>query len=274
MRRAIACVSGCLMMLAQPSVADAQSLPTEVALTEHAPAALAIDPYLSASISLTLSAGLFASEARKDTWASGPCRWCDDDGAGHDDLPLVDAWARAALRWQKPKWADRASHATAFVVGPGLAYGGLALAGASGAAPDAGWQSSRAGEDALILTETALVSIALNQLVKAVVKRERPDVHAARVAGLHRRANLDDHESFYSGHTNLVFALGAASTTIAAMRGYDGTPWLGLASAGVSVLTGYLRIAADRHYALDVLVGALLGSALGVSLPLLLHPAR
>jgi membrane-associated phospholipid phosphatase len=39
-------------------------------------------------------------------------------------------------------------------------------------------------------------------------------------------------------------------------------------------VSGYLRIAADKHYLSDVLTGALLGSAMGVAIPLLLHPRR
>ena len=43
--------------------------------------------------------------------------------------------------------------------------------------------------------------------------------------------------------------------------------------AGLSFATtgAYLRIAADRHYATDVLTGALVGSAIGFSVPYLAH---
>jgi len=43
---------------------------------------------------------------------------------------------------------------------------------------------------------------------------------------------------------------------------------VGLTLAGT---TGYLRIAADKHYASDVLIGAVLGSAAGLILPRWLH---
>ena len=55
--------------------------------------------------------------------------------------------------------------------------------------------------------------------------------------------------------------------TIASRRGSRHAPWIwagGLAFAGS---TGYLRIAADRHFLTDVLVGASVGAAAGLVLP-------
>jgi membrane-associated phospholipid phosphatase len=39
----------------------------------------------------------------------------------------------------------------------------------------------------------------------------------------------------------------------------------------MAALTGYLRIAADKHYFTDVLVGAIVGSAIGVAVPYFAH---
>ena len=39
----------------------------------------------------------------------------------------------------------------------------------------------------------------------------------------------------------------------------------------LALFTGYLRIAADKHYASDVAVGALMGGLFGAGVPLLLH---
>jgi membrane-associated phospholipid phosphatase len=53
------------------------------------------------------------------------------------------------------------------------------------------------------------------------------------------------------------------------MRGYESAPWiLGLGLAGAAT-TGYLRVAADAHWATDVLAGAAFGAAVGVAVPLL-----
>jgi membrane-associated phospholipid phosphatase len=37
---------------------------------------------------------------------------------------------------------------------------------------------------------------------------------------------------------------------------------------------GYLRIAADKHYFSDVMTGAIVGSAIGIGVPLLFHSPR
>jgi membrane-associated phospholipid phosphatase len=42
----------------------------------------------------------------------------------------------------------------------------------------------------------------------------------------------------------------------------------------LAAFVGYLRIAADKHYMSDVLVGAATGTAAGVLIPLLFHPIR
>jgi membrane-associated phospholipid phosphatase len=58
---------------------------------------------------------------------------------------------------------------------------------------------------------------------------------------------------------------------VAHLRGYRSEPlvWLvGLTSASA---TGYLRIAADRHYLTDVIGGAVLGAAAGLTVPLLMR---
>ena len=55
------------------------------------------------------------------------------------------------------------------------------------------------------------------------------------------------------------------------MRGYTLAPLVWATSLPVALVTGYLRIAADRHYFTDVLVGAVLGSAIGFVVPFVFH---
>jgi hypothetical protein len=77
--------------------------------------------------------------------------------------------------------------------------------------------------------------------------------------------------SFYSGHAALSFAAAVSGSYLYARRTPDARAralmWgveLGLATA-----TANLRVRAGRHFYSDVLVGALLGSAAGVAVPLL-----
>src|SRR5262249_22614926 len=80
-----------------------------------------------------------------------------------------------------------------------------------------------------------------------------------------------DNLSFYSGDTTVAFALGVSAATVTSMRGYRWAPVVWVAGIGLGVTTGYLRMAADRHFFTDVLTGAVVGSAIGFAVPSLLH---
>ena len=77
--------------------------------------------------------------------------------------------------------------------------------------------------------------------------------------------------SFYSGHATLAFAMAVSGGTVASMRGYRLAPWIWGAGLSLAAATAYLRIAADRHYASDVTVGAVIGSLTGFAVPYLFH---
>ncbi|HEY8146421.1 MAG TPA: phosphatase PAP2 family protein, partial [Kofleriaceae bacterium] len=65
----------------------------------------------------------------------------------------------------------------------------------------------------------------------------------------------------------LAFSLAVAGGTVASIRGYKTAPvvWsIGLVSAAA---TGYFRMAADKHYATDVIAGAVTGGAIGFAVP-------
>jgi membrane-associated phospholipid phosphatase len=83
------------------------------------------------------------------------------------------------------------------------------------------------------------------------------------------------HASFFSGHTSMAFA-GAALTC----AHHQHLPLYGgnaadLAACAVTLATatttGVLRVVSDRHWATDVLGGALIGLATGYGLPYLMH---
>jgi membrane-associated phospholipid phosphatase len=84
-----------------------------------------------------------------------------------------------------------------------------------------------------------------------------------------------DTESFYSGHTTIV----AASAGLVCAN-HRAMPLWGSAAADVSacalattgaVASGASRIAADRHYASDVVAGFGVGFGIGYAIPTLLH---
>jgi membrane-associated phospholipid phosphatase len=81
--------------------------------------------------------------------------------------------------------------------------------------------------------------------------------------------------SFWSGHTAQAFtAAGLSCAHHTYVDLYGGGLPDALSCAGSITLgaaTGYLRLAGDRHYASDVIVGAAVGFAFGFGVPTLLH---
>ncbi len=107
--------------------------------------------------------------------------------------------------------------------------------------------------------------------------RERPDSSECRRSAAKTDCEVDT-ESFYSGHTAI-----AATSAGVVCANHRAMPLWGhpLADAGACVLAttgavagGLSRLAADRHYATDVLTGFGVGFGVGYAVPTLLHYAR
>lgn len=198
-------------------------------------------------LSLVLAQGAHAPEA---------CRWCAAN-------PLDDA-ARGA-RWSRPAVANTLSNVLLGVT-PAWSLGSLAAVG-----PRDGWRGEH-WTNGLIVLESVFTAMLVNQVVKLEVGRARPDVHnccAARCgAGLRcAQKSFEDNLSFFSGHATWSFAYAAASGTVASLRGYRGAPLVWGGGLAFAAATGYLRMAADRHYLTDVLTGAVVGTLVGALLP-------
>jgi membrane-associated phospholipid phosphatase len=208
------------------------------------------DPWLDVPLTLGGATLWVATEVTKGTFAPSDCRWCQPNG--------FDTAVRDALKWGDPDAADMLSNIGAFAVAPILTVGG----GAAVAVDSDG--AANVPTDALVVSESAALAMVANQLVKFAVGRERPYVHASGAS-----PGPDGDLSFYSGHTTFTFSLAVASGTVASLRGYRLAPVVWAAGLTTAAATGWLRIAADKHYATDVLTGAALGSAFGVVVPLL-----
>ncbi len=205
------------------------------------------------------AAGWLSSEFLfKKQLAPTSCRWSEPN-------PL-DLAVRQSLLWTNPRGADVASDVAGFALAPVGALGLLALAAYRDRA------SSQIPVDLLVALEAVVLSADLNQAVKFTVGRERPCIHALAADQKALSAEPSDNNlSFYSGHTNLAFALAVAAGTVASLHGYSLAPLVWGVGLTVATATGVLRIAADKHYLTDVLTGAVVGSAFGFGLPYLLH---
>lgn len=218
------------------------------------------DPALDVAVTAGGAALWLASELLKDDLAPARCHWCRENA--------VDACVRGALVWGDTASAGRISDLTAFVLVPLAAIALDAVAAAHETALD------NVPEDTLLVAEAGVIAADVTQLTKLLVGRERPFVHAlAPEEKVATRAPADNNLSFFSGHTAETFALAAASGTIGELRGYRWAPAAWGIGGALAAFTAYLRIASDKHWLTDVLVGAVVGAGIGVAVPYFFHPA-
>jgi membrane-associated phospholipid phosphatase len=236
MRRAASAALAAAFVSAAPLRAAAQPQPIQY------------DLRVDGAIALGTWAAYVGAEASKSHLAPSTCRWCDP--------PSLDAKVREALVWRDVAPARRASDVLGFAVIPVAMVTHQVLA-------------ARAAGDT---SEAAGIAMDLNQLVKFSVGRQRPFVHYKNYDDPNRAPDPDDNLSFFSGHTTFTFAVAAAAGTISDLRGYKSAPWVWGVGMTLATATGYLRIAGDKHYLTDVLVGAATGLAAGIAIPRLAHP--
>lgn len=223
--------------------ASAQPRPTRRHLTRH----------------LTFAAigggGYILSEAvLKPHLTAETCRWCE---------PLAfDHAMRNALIWDDKRAAHITSGVTGYFLPPVIGLGGLFLAARE--------RDDLPGflDDGMAVIEAGVVVGLVNQPVKFIVGRQRPFVHFGDPARPHEP---DDNTSFYSGHTSISTALAVAAGSIASRRKSKYAPWIWGLGLSAAAATGYLRIAADKHWTSDVLTGAATGALIGWYVPRWLH---
>jgi membrane-associated phospholipid phosphatase len=178
---------------------------------------------------------------------------------------LADDWARRVLRLSSPS-----ARAAAASVSDFLLYGLVALpfvdawlgAGLTYGRPDVAFRLTLIDAEALLAT--TFVTLGSQHLTL----RARPFVTLCvhqPTAGECTDGSAQD-TSFPSGHTSIGFTVALLECVNHAQLDTDHSGWNGaacpvtLAAAG---LTGLLRIASDRHYLSDVIVGGLLGAGIG-----------
>jgi membrane-associated phospholipid phosphatase len=169
------------------------------------------------------------------------------------------------LRWRDTKTANTLSTVFSFGLAP------LASIGVGAIITSHDDRLHEVPADLLVIAESAVLALDLNEISKLVFLRERPYVHGRSPSDRAARRSSADNVSFFSGHTTLAFALAVSAGTVASMRHYRLAPLMWVSGLVLAAASGYLRIAADRHYATDVLTGIIVGSGVGFSVPYFAH---
>jgi len=125
-------------------------------------------------------------------------------------------------------------------------------------------------EDMTVFAEALAVNGALVTLAKYVTRRPLPRLYAQQAPDLINSPG--GYRSFYSGHTSTTFAaLSVAAMSWGFRHGHSVWPWVITLLVGASVAVE--RVVAGYHFPTDVMVGAVVGMALGIAVPWL-HARR
>jgi hypothetical protein len=109
---------------------------------------------------------------------------------------------------------------------------------------------------------------ATTMLAKGTVQRIRPYVYNSDVA-MDEKYSHEAQQSFFSGHSTIAFASAVFVSTVYSEYHPDSEwkPYIWTGSLLAASAVGYLRYAAGQHYPSDILVGAIVGSVLGYTIP-------
>jgi membrane-associated phospholipid phosphatase len=211
------------------------------------------DPHRKLRIAIGVGAlGVFVitETVAKDSLAPSSCRWCQPDS--------LDAHVRSSLVWGNPASASTLSNYTAFVAPPLGAFAVFFAASGGGL---------ELFDDMTPLFEAAVGTQLVDQVLKFSIGRQRPYAHFTPSSTTTDEDNL----SFPSGHTSFAFSIATSAGMVAHRRHYAGEAAVWAGGYALAALSGYLRIAADKHYLTDVLTGAGIGVAGGLFIPQLTH---
>jgi len=126
------------------------------------------------------------------------------------------------------------------------------------------------GSFSIMYMENLFLSFAAVHTTKILIKRNRPYTYNKNVP-LNHRSDKTSRLSFFSGHATLAFSSAVFLSTVYAEY-YPDSKWktyiwgISLLSAS---LTGYLRYSSGNHFPTDIIVGAIVGSAVGYLVPLI-----
>ncbi len=122
-------------------------------------------------------------------------------------------------------------------------------------------------EDATVIAQAVTVTAAATEWAKVLFHRPRPFLYAPGASG---PVAADDGRSMPSEHTSIAFAAAAAYASVLHRRGMAGRNKLQIGALfAAAATTAALRVVAREHFPTDVAAGAVLGFAIGWTLPAL-----
>lgn len=243
-------------LLAAAIAAAAAALPASDAAAER--------PARERAIRVGVIAGAMAlyiahETLAKDALSPDSCRWCDPGGLDH--------FFRDRAVWDDPDQARNLSNVVGYATSP--IAGTLLLLVASEDAGPGRWGAF--ADDITTMFEVVWGTQLVNQYAKVIAGRARPYAHYGT-----EPPTQEDNLSFFSGHSSLTFSIAVGAGVLAQRRGYQLAPVIWGTGLALAATTAYLRMAADRHYFTDVLVGGAVGVAGALLIPRLTGslPAR
>lgn len=122
----------------------------------------------------------------------------------------------------------------------------------------------------LLYVETMLLTAGVTNLVKELAHRYRPYVYNENVPD-EKRTDKDAARSFFSGHTSLSASAMFFMATVYSDLNPDSRlkPLVWTSAAVLPAATGLLRYFAGKHYPTDIIVGYVVGGAIGFFVPYL-----
>lgn len=169
------------------------------------------------------------------------------------DPAEVNAFDRGAIGNQNATAATLSDITVGVVIVAPLALNAIDLGGFN----EVWW------EDAVVFAQTLAINNALVTAAKYIAQRPLPRTYAGDPSLIDRP---EGYRSFYSGHTSNAFAaLSATAMTIRLRYGEKTWPWIVTGVVGTSVALE--RVADGRHFPTDVIVGAVMGTAVGIIVP-------
>jgi len=126
------------------------------------------------------------------------------------------------------------------------------------------------GQAALLYGEALGAGFLLNAASKYLVQRPRPYVYNTdpNVVAF-AQTQSDSHVSFYSGHSSMSFTAAVAGSMLFAATSTDRNARAALwaVELALATATANLRVRAGKHFYSDVIIGSLVGIAVGFAVP-------